>query len=535
MSDRATAPPHVAAPAAASDTIRWNPRLSKAFDVANEPFPAASAEEALVSKFLGVEIKHLERRRVPIMSVRMGAFLTAVDQELGDGWFIDDLRNLDWRGTETTPLYDTIQLNSKLSSDFLVDGMRFLRKEDQTNPSGIRATLRVEPRWYGLDVTAYGLRAAGTAQHLLGRIQAKAADINFLKGEAFSLSGEFLPKTDESFDDLFLDTANAAAVARVIELINTKGKALENRGVMLMGPPGTGKTLSARIVRNQADATFIWVSSRDFHYAGSFGGFAGAFDLARECAPSVVVFEDVDNWLYGTTIDLLKSEMDGVSRSSGVVTMLTTNHPEQIPAALIDRPGRFHDVLCFDLPNPEARTAMLKRWLPDLTAAAAEKAVAATEGYSGAHVRELTRFATIIAEQDGLTIEKALDAAIVKLKEQRDLITATQQRGSHYRMAPALIAKAPVRLDRSQYHLKADDSLANRHKGHAQLHVKSVSASGRKFKGMATTPTPDRVGDVIEPLGVKFQNPLSLLLYHDSKLPLREVVLGNPTADGITI
>lgn len=512
-------------------TLRWNPRLSKAFDVAQERFPAASAEEALVSKYLDVDIKHLERRKTQVMSVRMGAFLTALNDELRTGWMVDDIRNLDWQGKETTPLYETIELNSTRQADFLIDGMRFIRIED--TGSERRATIRLQPRWYGLDVTTYGLRSAGTAQTLLATIVARAREINFLKGEAFSLSGEFLPRTTETFDDLFLDPANAVSVQRVITLINTRGKALENRGVLLMGPPGTGKTLSARIVRNQAQATFIWVSARDFHYAGSFGGFTEAFDLARECAPSVVVFEDVDNWLYDTTVDLLKTEMDGVARSTGVVTMMTTNFPELLPAALIDRPGRFHDVLRFGLPNASARKQMLERWLPGLGAQDLTKAVDATAGYSGAHVRELARFALIIAEQDQLTLPKALASALSKLAEQRELITATQQSGSRYRMPSALISKCGVRLKRAGDFAEKGDSIAKMHRAFSDLQIKEISESGRRFTGMATTPRPDRVGDVIEPMGVEFSNPLSLLLFHNGTQPVGEVTFGRPTKEGI--
>jgi HK97 family phage major capsid protein/HK97 family phage prohead protease len=505
-----------------TETRRWNPRLSKAFDVAREAFPARSQEEALVAKYLEVEIKHLERREIRVPSVRMGALLTAVDDVLRT-WSVDDIRNLNYRGEETPPIYDIIQLNSTKSADFLIDGMRFVR---QAEPTGPRATLRVEPAWYGLDVTVYGMRSLGTAELLLGAVQQRASEINFLKGEAFSLSGEFLPKTDETFADLFLDPKNAAALERVISLVNTKGKALENRGVLLMGPPGTGKTLAARIVRNDAKATFIWVSSRDFHYSGSFGGFSQAFDLARECAPSVVVFEDIDNWMYDTTVDLIKTEMDGVARSTGVVTMMTTNYPELLPAALIDRPGRFHDVLQFDLPTDDARTRMLVKWLPGLAPADLTRAVSATKGYSGAHVRELARFATIIAEQDGLSPSQALTAALTKLAEQRDLITATQRAGSRYRMAPALAQKAAA--------AGAKAPVAGSRRAYALLRVKSIDEGRRIVTGVATTPEADRDGDIVEPLGVTFKNPLPFLFHHDARKPIGTVRFDPPTKDGIT-
>lgn len=65
------------------------------------------------------------------------------------------------------------------------------------------------------------------------------------------------------------------------------------------------------------------------------------------------------------------------------------------------------------------------------------------------------------------------------------------------------------------------------------LTVKAVDATRRRFSGIATTPTPDRLGDVVEPLGVSFSNPLPLLLYHDSRLPVGTVTLKKPTAAGI--
>lgn len=510
---------------------RWNRALPEEFDVASERFPARSSEEALVSKFLGIEIKHVERRHLRIPSVRMGAFLSAVNQEIGKDWNVQDLRNLDWEGRETTPLYEVIQLNSRESQDFLIDGMRFLKSHEK---DGVieKVTFRVSPGWYGLDVTAYGMRTLGTVDHLLMQIQTAAKEFKFLQGEAFSLSGEFLPKSSEDFDDLFLNPTNAAAIQRVITLVNEKGASIDNRGLLLMGPPGTGKTLSARIVRNKANATFIHVSARDFWYAGGFGGFTESFDLARENAPSVIVFEDVDNWLTPRTVDLIKTEMDGVMQSKGVVTIMTTNYPELLPAALIDRPGRFHDVLKFDLPDADARRKMLARWFPSVTGEPLDAAVEATEGYSGAHVRELARFATIIGEQDGLEPDAALIKALDKLAEQRELISATQRSQAYYRTPPELVAKGPVRMDTPELVAKNFQPLGEC-RAYAQVEVKSFDEEQRVVEGIATDPQPDRVGDIIESLGTTFKNPVSFLLYHDKTKPVGTVEFGPPRADGV--
>ena len=66
------------------------------------------------------------------------------------------------------------------------------------------------------------------------------------------------------------------------------------------------------------------------------------------------------------------------------------------------------------------------------------------------------------------------------------------------------------------------------------LTVKAVEDEQRIIRGTATTPTPDRVGDIVEPLGVKFKNPLPLLHQHRSDQPVGTVKFDKPTKDGIT-
>jgi HK97 family phage major capsid protein/HK97 family phage prohead protease len=70
-------------------------------------------------------------------------------------------------------------------------------------------------------------------------------------------------------------------------------------------------------------------------------------------------------------------------------------------------------------------------------------------------------------------------------------------------------------------------------RAYALFHVKAVDAEKRIIAGIATTPEPDRSGDIIEPLGVTFKNPLPLLLFHDAKKPVGVVKFKKPTADGI--
>src|SRR5688572_6735634 len=71
-------------------------------------------------------------------------------------------------------------------------------------------------------------------------------------------------------------------------------------------------------------------------------------------------------------------------------------------------------------------------------------------------------------------------------------------------------------------------------RAYSVLTIKSVNADQRVITGIATTPTPDRMGDILEPLGVTYTNPLPLLFHHDPTQPVGTVTFDRPTAKGIT-
>lgn len=76
------------------------------------------------------------------------------------------------------------------------------------------------------------------------------------------------------------------------------------------------------------------------------------------------------------------------------------------------------------------------------------------------------------------------------------------------------------------------------HWGHSLLTIKAVQedAQGKRIiTGIATTPTPDRVGDIVDPLGAEFSLPMPLLYQHDSSMPVGWVKTAKPTKDGIPV
>ena len=70
-------------------------------------------------------------------------------------------------------------------------------------------------------------------------------------------------------------------------------------------------------------------------------------------------------------------------------------------------------------------------------------------------------------------------------------------------------------------------------RAYALLSIKALDGEKRIITGLASTPTPDRRGDVLEPLGASFRNPLPLLLHHDRERPVGRVTL-TATARGIS-
>jgi HK97 family phage major capsid protein/HK97 family phage prohead protease len=70
-------------------------------------------------------------------------------------------------------------------------------------------------------------------------------------------------------------------------------------------------------------------------------------------------------------------------------------------------------------------------------------------------------------------------------------------------------------------------------RAYSLLRVKSANAEQRTITGTASTPEPDRMGDIVEPLGISYTNPVPLLLYHNTTKPVGQVRFFPPTKDGL--
>lgn len=67
------------------------------------------------------------------------------------------------------------------------------------------------------------------------------------------------------------------------------------------------------------------------------------------------------------------------------------------------------------------------------------------------------------------------------------------------------------------------------------LEIKAVDEERRIITGIATTPTTDRMGDIVEPKGAEFKLPIPFLWQHDSHSPIGQVTKAKVTAAGIEV
>ncbi len=394
---------------------RWNKTLSKNFDVASVESKPASFEYAICSKFLACHVKDLFLNSFIIPSPLLGTYLSGFKKVLSS-FVLKDTRLFDYSGAELPPIYEVIKLNSKESDDFLISGVNFY-------PSII---VKYSPTFFGLNVSMItSLKNREWNKELMQRAHNWVIENNHMKNEKFSLNGEFLTTSKDKWDDLILEDDLKNTVMNSLKTLKQTGNIDNSRGMLFIGKPGTGKTKTGRVLMNTVNSTFIWVSSKDF--SGDEGidpirSLSLAFKLSRELSPSILFIEDIDTWLRDYMIDLLKTELDGIQENKNIITILTTNNPERLPDTLLDRPGRFHDILEFKLPSEELRKKMLKNWIGDVDSKVLTEIIEKTDTFSGAHMKELCNYAKTLAEEEVINTNDALLRSLKKILRQRLLV-----------------------------------------------------------------------------------------------------------------
>ena len=79
------------------------------------------------------------------------------------------------------------------------------------------------------------------------------------------------------------------------------------------------------------------------------------------------------------------------------------------------------------------------------------------------------------------------------------------------------------------------DSMNQYTKAYGKFELKEASEEQRIIKGIATTQTLDRDGDIVEPSGAEFALPIPFLWQHKRDKPIGEVIAARVTDKGIEV
>jgi ATP-dependent 26S proteasome regulatory subunit len=196
------------------------------------------------------------------------------------------------------------------------------------------------------------------------------------------------------------------------------------RGLLLYGPPGSGKTSTMMyVVSSMPERTTIFVGAKGAAMLG------GACELARALQPATIIIDDVDliagerraGGNDNEKLSELLNEMDGIADDADILFLLSTNCPEALEPALAARPGRIDQAICIPLPDGECRRRLFELYGRAMSVELrdVQKLIEATEGASGAFIKELFRKALLMAaeEGDGVVIDdEILERALATIR-----------------------------------------------------------------------------------------------------------------------
>lgn len=167
------------------------------------------------------------------------------------------------------------------------------------------------------------------------------------------------------------------------------------RGALFIGPPGNGKTHAIKALVNELNLPCLYVKSFKAERVTEQSNMRRVFARARRNAPCLVVLEDLDALIDDENRAFLLNELDGFADNDGVVVIASTNHPEKLDPAILDRPSRFDRKYHFTLPGLPERLAYIRHWnqalQPEMRLADSDAMAIAesTDCFSFAYLKEL--------------------------------------------------------------------------------------------------------------------------------------------------
>ena len=181
------------------------------------------------------------------------------------------------------------------------------------------------------------------------------------------------------------------------------------RGILLHGASGVGKTLLAKALANEAGVNFIALDGPEIFskwLGESEGAIRHIFNIARQLAPSIIFFDQVDAIVPKRGLDSgsrttervvnqILSELDGIESLSNIIVVGATNRIDLIDSSVL-RHGRLGMHIYVPLPDAQDRVDIIRLQLADAAIgenlsmqALYEQLAAETEHFSGADLQAM--------------------------------------------------------------------------------------------------------------------------------------------------
>ncbi|MEM9804737.1 MAG: ATP-binding protein [Cyanobacteria bacterium P01_D01_bin.56] len=200
------------------------------------------------------------------------------------------------------------------------------------------------------------------------------------------------------------------------------------RGLLFIGPPGNGKTHMVKALVNSLGYPCLYIKSFKTRQSTDTDNMRLAFNRVREAAPCIVVIEDLDALVDDENRSFFLNELDGFALNDGVLMIASTNHPERLDIAILERPSRFDRKYHFETPKVEDRVAYLLLWNQklksemQLSSDEIEHIATAADKFSYAYLKELLLSASMVWVQQRMpgTMANIMIEQLTKLKVQME-------------------------------------------------------------------------------------------------------------------
>jgi SpoVK/Ycf46/Vps4 family AAA+-type ATPase len=159
------------------------------------------------------------------------------------------------------------------------------------------------------------------------------------------------------------------------------------RGILLYGKPGNGKTTLVKSIASSINAPVAYWQITEFTSSYTI---KEVFTSVLKLTPLVLVIEDIDS-MPGSVRSVFLNILDGATSKEGIFIIGTTNYPEKIDPALMNRSGRFDRAYEIYVPTKELRYKYLvnKNINRILSEEEIQQVIDSTKDFSYAQLNEL--------------------------------------------------------------------------------------------------------------------------------------------------